>query len=223
MMATSFFSPFSIKPSTSVLKYIVDSKTVLFEGDGYSDEWEQEALKRGLPNIKTTPLALDAYVTDKNKKLFKSNEIYSHAELEARHEIMLEAYVKKVQIEARVMGDLATTFILPSAIKYQNVLIKNIVGLKEAGLSEKSYANQKQVLEAISDHINEISDNVEKMIAERKKANEIADTREMAIAYCDKVKGKHFDKIRYHVDKLELLVDDAFWLLPKYREILFLR
>jgi glutamine synthetase len=206
-----------------IQKYIVDSKTVLFEGDGYSDEWEQEALKRGLPNIKTTPLALDAYVTDKNKKLFKSNEIYSHAELEARHEIMLEAYVKKVQIEARVMGDLATTFILPSAIKYQNVLIKNIVGLKEAGLSEKSYANQKQVLEAISDHINEISDNVEKMIAERKKANEIADTREMAIAYCDKVKGKHFDKIRYHVDKLELLVDDAFWLLPKYREILFLR
>ena len=206
-----------------IQKYIVESKTVLFEGDGYSDEWEKEALKRGLPNVKTTPLALDAYVTDKNKKLFKSNEIYSHAELEARHEIMLEAYVKRVQIEARVMGDLATTFILPSAIKYQNVLIKNIVGLKEAGLSEKSYANQKQVLEAISNHINEISDNVEKMIAERKKANEITDTREMAIAYCDHVKGKYFDIIRYNVDKLELLVDDACWLLPKYREILFLR
>ncbi len=206
-----------------IQKYIVESKSVLFEGDGYSDEWAQEAEKRGLPNVKTTPLALDAYVTDKVKHLFESNEIYNHAELEARHEIMLEAYIKKVQIEARVMGDLATTFILPSAIKYQNVLIKNILGLKEAGLPEVSYANQKQVLEAISNHINIVSDHVEKMIEARKKANELTDTREMAIAYCDHVKGKHFDVIRYHVDKLELLVDDAFWLLPKYREILFLR
>jgi glutamine synthetase len=155
--------------------------------------------------------------------LFESNEIYNHAELEARHEIMLESYVKRVQIEARVMGDLATTFILPSAIKYQNVLISNITGLKAAGLSEKAYANQKQVLEKISEHINIISDNVEKMIEERKKANEIKDTRSMAIAYCDNVKGKYFDVIRYNVDKLELLVDDSYWLLPKYREILFLR
>jgi len=206
-----------------IQKYIVESKSVLFEGDGYSDAWEKEAKKRGLPNVKTTPLALDAYITDKNKKLFESNEIYSHSELEARHEIMLESYIKKVQIEARVMGDLATTFILPSAVKYQNVLIKNIVGLKEAGLKEAAYANQKQVLEKISEHINMVSDNVEKMIEERKKANEVKDTREMAIAYCDNVKGKYFDIIRYHVDKLELLVDDAFWLLPKYREILFLR
>jgi glutamine synthetase len=206
-----------------IQKYIVESKSVLFEGDGYSEEWAKEAEKRGLHNVKTTPLALDAYVTDKVKHLFSSNEIYNHPELEARHEIMLEAYIKKVQIEARVMGDLATTFILPSAVKYQNVLIKNILGLKEAGLSEKAYANQKQLLETISEHINIISDNVEQMIEERKKANEIKDTRAMAIAYCDNVKGKYFDIIRYHVDKLELLVDDAFWLLPKYREILFLR
>ena len=126
-----------------IQKYIVESKSVLFEGDGYSEEWAKEAEKRGLPNVKTTPLALDAYVTDKVKHLFESNEIYNHAELEARHEIMLEAYIKKVQIEARVMGDLATTFILPSAVKYQNVLIKNILGLKEAGLAETAYANQK--------------------------------------------------------------------------------
>ncbi len=206
-----------------IQKYIVESKSVLFEGDGYSEEWANEAEKRGLPNVKTTPLALDAYVTDKVKHLFESNEIYNHAELEARHEIMLEAYIKKVQIEARVMGDLATTFILPSAVKYQNVLIKNILGLKEAGLAETAYANQKQVLETISNHINIVSDNVEKMIEARKKANELTDTREMAIAYCDNVKGKYFDIIRYNVDKLELLVDDAFWPLPKYREILFLR
>ena len=206
-----------------IRKYIVNSKNVLFEGDGYSEEWEKEAARRELPNVKTTPLALDAYVTKKTMHLFKSNEIYNHAELEARHEIMLEAYIKRVQIEARVMGDLATTFILPSAIKYQNVLISNVKGLKESGLSEKAYANQKQVLEKISDHINIISDNVEKMIEARKGANEIKDSRTMAISYCDDVKGKYFDVIRYNVDKLELLVDDSYWLLPKYREILFLR
>ena len=136
---------------------------------------------------------------------------------------MLEAYIKKVQIEARVMGDLASTFIIPSAIKYQNVLLENIKGLKEAGLGEKAYANQKQILEKISEHINIISDNVEKMIEERKKTNEIAHNRDKAIAYCDNVKEKYFDLIRYHVDKLELMVDDAYWILPKYREILFLR
>ncbi|HMU73476.1 MAG TPA: glutamine synthetase III, partial [Ferruginibacter sp.] len=113
-----------------IQKYIVESKKVLFEGDGYSEEWEKEAAKRGLPNVKTTPQALDAFVTKKAKTLFEENEIYNHAELEARHEIMLESYIKKVQIEARVMGDLATTFILPSAVKYQNVLISNIKGLK---------------------------------------------------------------------------------------------
>ncbi|MFN8308298.1 MAG: glutamine synthetase III [Ferruginibacter sp.] len=206
-----------------IQKYIVESKKVLFEGDGYSEEWEKEAAKRGLPNVKTTPQALDAFVTKKAKTLFEENEIYNHAELEARHEIMLESYIKKVQIEARVMGDLATTFILPSAVKYQNVLISNIKGLKELGLAEAAYANQKQVLEAISTHINEISDNVEKMIEERKKANDIGNTRDKAVAYCDRVKGKYFDVIRYHVDKLELLVDDSYWLLPKYRELLFLR
>ena len=206
-----------------IQKYIVESKKVLFEGDGYSDDWEKEAKKRGLPNIKTTPLALDAYISDKAKKLFTDNLIYKLPELEARHEIMLEAYIKMVQIEARVMGDLASTYIIPSAVKYQNVLSENIRGLKEAGLKEPAYANQKQILEAISNHINIISDSVEKMIEERKKANEIVHSREKAIAYCDNVKGKYFDIIRYNVDKLELMVDDSFWMLPKYREILFLR
>ncbi|GAB2822180.1 glutamine synthetase III family protein [Ferruginibacter profundus] len=204
-------------------KYVVESKKVLFEGDGYSEAWANEAEKRGLPNVKTTPLALDAYVTDKAKKLFESNDIYNHAELEARHEIMLEDYVKKVQIEARIMGELATTYVLPSAVKYQNILIENIKGLKEAGLKEAAYSNQLQVLEAISNHIAVISDNVKKMIEERKIANELTSSRDKAIAYCDKIKGEYFDLIRYHVDKLELMVDDAHWVLPKYREILFLR
>lgn len=136
---------------------------------------------------------------------------------------MLEAYIKKVQIEARIMGELATTVILPSVVKYQNILIENIRGLKDAGLSASSYSNQVQVLEKISKHIDGMSSGVEKMIAERKKANAITDTRDRAIAYCDTIKGKYFDTIRYHVDKLEMLVDDSHWLLPKYRELLFLR
>ncbi len=206
-----------------IQKYIVESKKVLFEGDGYSDDWEKEAKKRGLPNIKTTPLSLDAFVSDKAKKLFADNHIYKLPELEARHEIMLESYIKMVQIEARVMGDLASTYIIPSAIKYQNVLVDNIRGLKDAGLGESSYASQKQILEMLCVHINTISDCVEKMIEERKKANEITDTRKKAIAYCENVKGKYFDLIRYHVDKLEVMVDDSLWTLPKYREILFLR
>ncbi|MEO6537553.1 MAG: glutamine synthetase III [Ferruginibacter sp.] len=206
-----------------IQKYIVESKAVLFEGDGYSEEWENEAEKRGLPNVKTTPLALDAFVTKKAKALFEDNDIYNHLELEARHEIMLEEYVKKVQIEARVMGDLASTLIIPAALKYQNLLLKNILGLKEAGLDESSYASQKLILSQVSEHINTISENVAKMIEARKDANEITDSRKKAIAYCDLVKGKYFDLIRYNVDKLELMVDDDYWTLPKYRELLFLR
>lgn len=206
-----------------VQKYIVDSKVVLFEGDGYSEEWANEAAKRGLPNVKTTPLALDAYITEQSKHLFESNNIYTHAELEARHEIMLEAYIKKVQIEARIMGEMATSLILPSAVKYQNVLLENIKGLKDLGLEESAYANQLSVLKDISKHIDAMSTAVKAMIQERKRVNQIADTREKAIAYCDDIKGKFFDDIRYHVDKLELVVDDAHWSLPKYREMLFLR
>jgi glutamine synthetase len=205
-----------------IQKYIVESKSVLFEGNNYSEEWEKEAAKRGLPNVKTTPLAIDAFVTDKAKKLFEHHNIYTHSELEARHEILLENYVKKVQIEARVIGDLATTYILPAAIKYQNVLISNIKGLKDIGINESGYVNQKHIATKISEHISNISSDVEAMIEARKVANEISDSRDKAIAYCDKVKP-FFDKIRYHVDKLELLVDDEYWELPKYREMLFLR
>ncbi|MFN9711092.1 MAG: glutamine synthetase III, partial [Bacteroidota bacterium] len=204
-------------------QYITESKKVLFEGDGYSDAWAEEAAKRGLPNVKTTPLALDAMVQPKAKKLFENTGVYSHSELEARHEIELEKYIKKVQIESRIMGELCTSHILPGAISYQNVLINNIKGMKEIGIEEASYTNQKQILVKISSHINKVSELVSNMIEARKKANNLSDTREKAIAYCDEVKGKYFDDIRYHVDKLELLVDDSSWYLPKYREMLFLR
>ena len=126
-----------------IRQYIVASEKVLFEGNNYSEEWEKEAEKRGLPNVKTTPLALDAMVTDKAKKLFEKNNIYTHAELEARHEIELEKYIKKVQIEGRIMGELATSHILPAAIRYQNLLANNIKGLKESGLTESAYCQSK--------------------------------------------------------------------------------
>ena len=203
--------------------YIVNSEKILFEGDGYSESWEKDAEKRGLPNVKTTPLALDAMVTDKAKKLFEHNGVYSHAELEARHEIELEKYIKKVQIESRIMGELATSHILPAAIRYQNMLSGNIRGLKESGLPETFSRHQKQILEKIAEHINKVSELVEKMIEARKECNNMTNTRTKAIAYQSQVKDRFFDEIRYHADKLELLTDDNEWYLPKYRELLFLR
>jgi len=206
-----------------IREYVVSSEKVLFEGDGYSDEWHHEAERRGLPNVRTSPLALDAMVTEKAKHLYETNGVYTHVELEARHEIELEKYIKRVQIEARIMGELATSHVLPPAIKYQNTLIQNIKGLKEIGLPVSAYTNQQQILEKISQHISKVSEMVGKMIDARKIANNITDTRTKAIAYSSQVKEPFFDEIRYHVDKLELLVDDKEWVLSKYRELLFLR
>jgi len=206
-----------------IQKYIVESKAVLFEGDGYSEQWHQEAERRGLPNLKTTPVALDAMVTNKAKDLFERNHVYTHTELEARHEIELEKYIKKVQIEARIMGDLAINHILPAAITYQNKLSSNINGLKAAGLGADTYASQTDLLQQVSKHVQVIYTQVNAMVEARKVANNIEDTRKKAIAYEADVKSAFFDEIRYHVDKLEHLVDDDKWTLPKYREMLFLR
>ena len=198
------------------------SKKIRFEGDNYSDEWAEEAKRRGLNNFKTTPEALDAYVTEHSKQLFYENGIYSKRELEARHEIMLEEYVKKVQIEARILGYLATNHVLPAAINYQNTLITNVKGLKDLGLPETTYKAQLNLVQIIGKHINAINDNVEAMIETRKKANNVEEIHGRAIHYCHGVKP-YFDKIRYHADKLELVVDDSLWQLPKYRELLFMR
>src|SRR4051794_28320618 len=206
-----------------IQRYIGESKKVLFEGDNYSDEWHHEAERRGLPNVSVTPLALDALVTDKAKHLFENNNVYTHIELEARHEIELEKYIKKVQIEARVMGDLAINHILPAAVEYQNKLIANVRGLKEAGLTDKAYCAQQKILNEISEHIQIVFTKVDEMVEARKIANNIDSTRTKAIAYCSQVKEKFFDEIRYHVDKLEHLISDEEWTLPKYREMLFLR
>jgi glutamine synthetase len=201
---------------------ISDSKKIRFEGDNYSEEWATEAKRRGLSNFKTTPEALDAYITDKSKAVFFDNGIFSKRELEARHEIMLEDYVKKVQIEARIIGSLATNNVLPAAINYQNTLIANIRGLKEIGIDQKGYKAQLNLVEIMSGHIQGINDNVEAMIEARKHANNTEDMHKRALKYCHEVKP-FFDKIRYHADKLELIVDDQLWPLPKYSELLFLR
>lgn len=206
-----------------IKEYIVGSEKILFEGNGYSEEWEKEAERRGLPNVKTTPLALDAMVTDKAKHLFESNRVYNHLELEARHEIELEKYIKKVQIEGRLMVELSTTYVLPAAINYQNKLIENVRGLKDIGIAEGACNQRTELLNRITQHINEVGRLTTEMIEARKKCNNMEDTRAKAIAYCSDVKEPFFDKIRYHVDKLEQLIDDKEWYLPKYRELLFLR
>lgn len=206
-----------------IQKSIVDSKKVLFEGDGYSEEWHHEAERRGLPNVRTTPLALDAMITDKAKQLFENNDIYNHVELEARHEIELEKYIKKVQIEARIMGDLALNHIIPAAVNYQNKLAANIKALKEVGLPESHYKAQLDILTQIAEHVQIVYSRIDAMVEARKIANNITNTRTKAIAYESQVKHAFFDEIRYHVDKLEHLVDDDDWTLPKYREMLFMR
>ena len=208
-----------------IKRYIKESKKIRFEGNNYSEEWVKEATKRGLSNFKTTPEALKAFVHKRTLELFESNHVLSKRELEARHEIRLENYTKKVQIESRVLGDLAGNHIIPVAIRYQNTLIENVKGLKQV-LDLKTYGklsqNQMETITEISEHVDKIKTYVNLMIEARKDANRLSETEEKAFAYCEKV-FPFFDRIRYHVDKLELLVDDELWPLPKYRELLFTR
>ena len=202
-------------------EYIKSSKKVLFEGNGYGDEWEKEAKKRGLSNNKTTPEALKARISKKTIALFEEMNVMSKIEVEARHEIELEEYTLRIQIEGRVLGDIARNHIVPTAIKYQNVLIKNVSGLKDIfGKDFKKYASEQiNLITEISSHIENINSKIDKMIEERKKANKM-DGQKAADAYCNKVKP-YFDEIRYHCDKLELMIDDELWPLTKYRELLF--
>jgi glutamine synthetase len=202
---------------------IKESKKIRFEGNGYGDEWVKEAEKRGLSNFKDTPRALDIWSKKETKDLFKRLDILTEVELAARHEIELENYILKIQIESRVMSDLAKNHIMPAALEYQNVLIKNVEGLINVlGAEEAKEAGRTQInfIKSISKHVNTMNDKVNLMIDERKKANVLVDSREKAYAYCDNIKSL-FDEIRYHADKLEIMVDDEMWPLPKLRELLF--
>jgi glutamine synthetase len=200
--------------------YIKESKDVRFEGDGYSEEWVKEAAKRKLGNVKNMVHALDAYLTKESAELFERHGVMSHKENEARVEIRLEAYIKRVQIESRIIGDLAMNHIVPTAIAYQNKLIVNANGLKGLGVDNNAVV---QTIKEISGHIEGIKTNVRAMIEERKRLNKIMDTHKRAVGYCDEIKEKYFEVIRDSVDKLELLVDNEDWPLVKYRELLFLR
>ena len=201
-------------------KYIKASKAIRFEGDGYSQNWEDEAAKRGLPNVKESARALDAYVTDSSKSLFEEFGVMSALELDARNEIQHENYILKIQIEARLISELGMTQVVPAALKYQNKLMNNAKGLAEFGLDN---THIKTILEKVNRHITTIQSQVVEMNNERGEVNKIDDTRDRAIAYCDQVKTKYFDSIREAVDKLELMLDDEDWPLLKYREMLFLR
>ena len=204
-------------------EYIKECKKVRFEGDGYSESWEKEAKKRGLSNNKTTPEALKVKISKKVIDLFQAMEVMNKIEMEARYEIELEEYTKRIQIESRVLGDIARNHVVPTAIKYQNMLLENTKNLKEIfGESFKEIAKEQiELIMIISNHITEINALSLQMVESRKKANLLYGL-ESANAYCNNVKP-FFDEIRYHCDKLETMVDDSLWPLTKYRELLFTR
>ncbi|MEJ6791197.1 MAG: glutamine synthetase III [Lacinutrix sp.] len=203
-------------------EYIKKSKNILFEGNGYGEKWEKEAKKRGLSNNKTTPEALKAKVSKKTLEIFETLGVMNKVESQARYEIEVEEYVLRIQIESRVLGDIARNHVVPTAVKYQNILIENVKGLKEIYGNDfrKLAKEQLNLIEEISGHIAAINSNVTKMTEERKEANKDQNSEKKAVLYCNKVKPL-FTDIRYHCDKLELLVDDELWPLTKYRELLF--
>jgi len=201
------------------------SKKIRFEGNGYGDAWVKEAEKRGLSNRKDTPRALKAYHDKAIENLFNTMGVLSPRELEARREIEFEGYVLKIQIESRLMGDLVNNNFIPAVLEYQNKLIQNIQGLVAVFGEKEGRAMAKAqlgILKEVNTHLNAMKAASEKMLAERKKANAIEEVEKKALAYCDNVKV-HFDEIRYHADKLELIVEDELWPLPKFRELLFIR
>ncbi|HQV39006.1 MAG: glutamine synthetase III [Flavobacteriales bacterium] len=218
-----------VKKDEAILRTIRDliakSKPVRFEGNGYGEEWKEEAAKRGLRNVVDTPRALDAWAGKATMKVFKEMGVLTDKEIKARHDIELHSYTLKVQIESRVCADMAMNHVLPAAVHYQNRLITNVQGLrgilgKEAG--EQASATQLDLIQRISGHIEQLRALSVSMTEARKTANVLDDQRAKAIAYCDTVKP-FLDLIRYHSNKLELLVDDELWPLPKMRELLFTR
>lgn len=206
-------------------KYIIESKKIRFEGNGYGDAWKAEAKKRGLNNIPTTPGALEAMISKKTLHMFESQGILNHREQEARYEIALETYTKKIQIESRIIADMVNNQIIPAALNYQKTLVESVRGMKEI-LSPAEFKtvakSQLELIKEISEKVTVIKTEAELMTEERKKANNLDTAKKQAHAYCEKVKP-YFESMRYNVDKLEGIVDDATWPLPKYREMLYLR
>lgn len=210
---------------TEIRELVKYSKPIHFDGNGYSDEWKEEAARRGLDVETSAPLMYDAYLAPETVDMFARTGVFSKVELQARNEVKWEIYTKKIQIEARVLGDLAINHIIPAATRYQSLLLDNVYKIRELFKGDKADKISHQdmsSIESISEHISEIRSGVDTMVNARKVANKITDEREKAIAYHDTV-ACEMEKIRYHIDKLELMVDNEIWPLPKYREMLFIR
>ena len=208
-----------------IRKYIKLSKPIRFDGNGYSDEWKEEAARRGLDCETSCPLIFDRYLTPESINMFEATGVMTKKELEARNEVKWETYTKKIQIEARVLGDLVMNHIVPIATEYQSKLLDNVYkmkGLFPADEAEHLSSENLAIIRKISEHTIYIKEHVDAMVEARKVANKIADEREKAIAYHDNI-SPMLEQIRYHIDKLELIVDDQMWTLPKYRELLFIR
>ncbi len=207
----------------SILRgYIKHSKRILFEGNGYGDEWKKEAEKRGLKNITEVPDAFHAYVEKDVLDLFEQNKVLNAREMHARYEILLENFTKKVQIESRVMGDLVNTHVIPAALSYQGELADTAKKLMDLGVGKDAYSVHMNTINEISSHVSMVKKLVLEMVEARKAANKIEDAEKKANAYCYKVKP-YFAEIRYYTDKLERIVANEQWPLPKYRELLFLK
>ncbi|PWD99260.1 glutamine synthetase III family protein [Marinilabilia rubra] len=209
-----------------IKEYITASKNIRFDGDGYSQEWVDEAARRGLANISNVPEAIQSFLMDKSKKLFTENNVFTEVELEARCEVEMEKFAKKIQIEARVLGDLALNHIVPTAVQYMNTLIENVQGLKDVFGDTEDFqdlaSDRLDLIKKISNHIKSIKNKTHEMVEARKVANKEDDMTKLAEQYDQNVRP-YLDDIRYHIDKLELTVDNAMWPLPKYRELLFAR
>ncbi len=208
-----------------IRKDIKECKAIHFDGNGYSEEWKAEAARRGLDCETSVPLIFDAYLKDSSVRMFESTGVMTRKELEARNEVKWEMYTKKIQIEARVLGDLTMNHIIPMAIKYQSSLIDNVYKMRELFPADKAAHLSSKNMEIIEDIANRtifIKEKVDEMVNARKIANKIESEREKAIAYHDRIVPM-MEAIRYHIDKLELVVDDQIWTLPKYRELLFIR
>jgi len=208
-----------------IKEYIIESKDIHFDGNNYSEEWKALAKQRGLDCETCAPKIFKAYTTPESKAMFKLTNVLTEKELEMRNEVKWETYTKKIQIEARVLGDLAINHIIPIAARYQSLLLDNILKIKSiysGKEAEELIALDKSLVEQIAKHVSEIKKNVDEMVDARRKINPMEDGYKKALAYHDNVL-KYFDTIRYHADKLELIIDDELWSLPKYRELLFIR
>ena len=206
----------------TVRKFLSESKDIMFEGNGYSKEWEEEAARRGLRAVKNVPEAYEVYHEEQTVDLFKNLGVLAPNEVEARFEILNETYVKKLQIEARVLGDICLNHVIPAAVRYQNILIENVKGMKDIfGDSFKDVCSSEiKTLQKISGYINNISADVEALVEARRQANKIEDIAQRAKVYSHEVKDM-MDRVRYSADHLEMIVDDEMWPMPKYRELLF--